>query len=220
MDFRLESPALVLLVAGSGAGKSYLTKQAVENRKHIFKHDFEKIIWHYSEWQEMYESLQKDHGVIFIEGPPTPDQYPPGETTKWVICDDFQDQITKNNSDFVQFAIKSIHHRNLHFWLLLQTLFPPKLKQISLQAHYVILMKQRRDLSQIRTFCLQVDPVNWRSLLEAYHDATREAHSHIIFDFHPRQKDHLRVRSGLLENEDKIVYIPKSVYKSSMLSEQ
>ena len=80
-------------------------------------------------------------------------------------------------------------------------------------------MKQRRDLSQIRTFCLQVDPTNFRSLMEAYHDATREAHSHIIFYFHPRQKDHLRIRSGLLENQDKVIYIPKSVYKSSMLTE-
>ena len=220
MDFRLESPALLLLVAGSGSGKSYLAKQAVENRKHIFKNDFEKIIWHYSEWQEIYEPLQREHGVIFVEGPPTPDQYPPGEPTKWVICDDFQDQITKNNSDFVHFAIKSIHHRNLHFWLLLQTLFPPKLKQISLQAHYVILMKQRRDLSQIRTFCLQIDPTKWRALMEAYYDATKEPHSHILFDFHPRQKDFLRIRSGLLENQDKVVYIPKSVYKSNMLSDQ
>ena len=220
MDFRLESPALLLLVAGSGAGKTYLAKQAVENRAHIFKHKFEKIIWHYSEWQQIYESLQSDHGVIFIEGPPTPDQYPPSESPKWVICDDFQDQITKNNTDFVHFAIKSIHHRNLHFWLLLQTRFPPKMKQISLQAHYVILMKQRRDLSQIRSFVLQVAPSNWRALMEAYYDATLEPHSHILFDFHPRQKDFLRIRSGLLEHQQKVVYIPKSSFKSSMITDQ
>lgn len=220
MDFRLESPALLLLVASSGSGKSFLAKQAVENKEHIFKEKFEKIIWHYSEWQDMYEPLQREHGVIFIEGPPSPEQYPPGEPTKWVICDDFQDQITKNNSDFVNFAIKSIHHRNLHFWLLLQTLFPPKLKQISLQAHYVILMKQRRDLSQIRTFCLQIDPTNWKALMEAYHDATKLAHSHIIFDFHPRQIDSLRIRTGLLESQDKIVYIPNAMYKSSILTDK
>lgn len=212
MDLRFSHPSNALVCAPSGAGKSYLVKKIVEKRTEMFNVTFEKVIWFYSEQQSIYDELAQEQGVHFVEGAPTLDQFPPGEGPKLIIVDDFMDQI--KNPEFLKIAIKGSHHRNLSFWFLSQCIFPPNFRQISLQAHYVILLKSPRDVQQIRTFVLQVDPTNWKGMLEAYEDATREGHSYILFDFHVRQKDHLRLRTHIFPGETTVVYIPKGKYKS------
>lgn len=193
-------------------------KRLVENRDKMFNINFAGVFWHYTEWQEVYKNLQEDHGVHFVEGPPSLDQYPPNEGPKLVIADDMMDQIGKNNTEFLRMAIKGSHHRDLSYFLLSQCLFPKNMREISLQSHYCIVMKTVRDLAQIRTFCQQIDPVNWRALLEAYTDATRQGHSYLLFDFHVRQKDFLRLRTHIFPSENTVIYCPKNKYKNEALS--
>jgi len=218
MDLRFSHPSNVLVCAQSGAGKSYFVKRVVENRTEMFNVQFEKVMWFYSEYQDIYSELAEQHSVQFIEGAPSLDLFPSGEGPKFVIVDDMMDQL-KRNPEFLKIAIKGSHHRNLSFWFLSQSIFPPNLRQISLQAHYVILLKSPRDLQQIRTFVLQVDPANWRGMLEAYEDATREGHSYILFDLSVRQKDHLRLRTHIFPGETTVVYIPKGKYKNALTAQ-
>lgn len=212
MDLRFCHPSNTLVCAPSGAGKTYLVKKIVENRTDLFDVTFDEVIWYYSEYQKIYDELACEHRVKFVEGPPSLDHFPTGHGPKFVIVDDFMDQI--KNPEFLKIAIKGSHHRNLSFWFLSQALFPPNFRQISLQAHYVLILKSPRDTQQIRTFVLQVDPTHWRGLLEAYEDATREGHSYILFDFHVRQQDHLRIRTHIFPNETTVIYVPKGKYKS------
>lgn len=182
----------------------------------MFDTKFVEVVWHYMEWQKCYQDLaDSDSNVRFVEGIPTLDQFPPNQGPKLLICDDFMD--TLKNPEFLQFAIKGSHHRNLSFWLLSQCIFPKNMREISLQAHYCILMKACRDLQQVRSFVLQVDPVNFRALLEAFNDATRVGHSYLLFDFHVRQLEHLRLRTNILPHETTVVYVPKTKYKSELV---
>jgi len=64
MDLRFKHPANSLVCGGSGAGKSFFMKRLVENRKEMFDVIFEEIVWHYTEWQEIYNDLQSCQGVI------------------------------------------------------------------------------------------------------------------------------------------------------------
>lgn len=123
------------------------------------------------------------------------------------------EEIKTHNKNLLKLFIKGSHHRNLSIFLLSQCLYPDGLRQISLNSHYIILFKSSRDLAQIRTFCLQVDPTHWRALLEAYQDATQAGHSYILFDFKPNQQDHLRIRGKIFPQESCVVYIPKEKYK-------
>ncbi len=182
----------------------------------MFNVKFVEVIWHYMEWQPAYDELAaSDPSVRFVEGIPTMDQFPPHQPPKLLICDDFLSEL--KNPEFLNFAIKGSHHRNLSFWFLSQCIFPKNMREISLQAHYCILMKTCRDLAQVRSFVLQVDPLNFKALMEAYNDATRDGHSYLLFDFHVRQKEHLRLRTSILPHENTVVYIPKAKYKSDMV---
>lgn len=69
----------------------------------------------------------------------------------------------------------------------------------------------------MRSFVLQIDPVNFRALLEAYRDSTQDGHSYLLFDFHVRQKEHLRLRTKILPGETTVVYVPKNKYKSELV---
>jgi len=191
-------------------------KRLVENRNEMFDVIFEQVVWYYSEWQEIYRDLQLHHGVKFVEGVPSLDHFLPNQGPKLVIADDLMDEL--KNPEFLKIAIKGSHHRSLSFFFLSQCLFPKNMREISLQAHYCIVMKTARDRAQLRTLCLQASPSDWRSYHEAYEDATRDGHSYLLFDFHVRQQEHLRLRTHIFPNENTIIYVPKSKYKADMLT--
>lgn len=220
MELRWACPCNALIVGGSMAGKTVFTKRLVENRELMFQERFSEVIWYYSEWQDMYEELAQKQGVKFVEGLPSIEHFPPNEGHKLVVCDDFMDKLASNQTQFLSLAIKGAHHRSLSLILLLQGLFPPKLRGISLQAQYICLFKAVRDLAQVRTFCLQIQPAHYRALMEAYEDATKQGHSYLLFDFHQKQQDHLRYRTHIFPGESTVVYIPKALYKSDMSHSQ
>lgn len=215
MDLRFQHPCTALIVGGTGSGKTYLMKQLIEHRNALFNTEFQETLYYYSEWQDLFEAMSIDHHVQFKQQLPFLEDHPKG-APKLIIIDDFMAEIKSHQKEFLNFFIKGSHHRNLSIFFLSQCLFPDGLRQISLNTHYIILFKSTRDLSQIRQFCLQVHPKHWRALLEAYEDATQEGHSYILFDFKPKQLDHLRIRTRILPHESPVVYIPRAQYKREM----
>ncbi|KAK3908540.1 Protein Ycf2 [Frankliniella fusca] len=183
MDLRFCHPTTGLLVGGTGAGKTYFMKRLIENRHLMFNVQFDRIVWHFTEWQSIYADLKQKCEVEFYEGVPTLDEFP---------------------SD--------------HGPLLL-CLFPKGLRQISLNCSVCVIFKTSRDLAQIRSFCMQVNPSDWRALLEAYQDATVAPHSYLLFDFSYKQSDHMRLRACIFPGENTVVYIPKKHYKSGVTRE-
>lgn len=216
MDLRFQHPFTALIVGGTGSGKTFLIKQIIEHRQEMFNTSFEKIVYYYSEWQDLFVDLTTSHHVEFRQELPLLEDHPRGQGAKLLIVDDFMQEIKTHQKEFLNFFVKGSHHRNLSIFFLSQCLFPDGMRQMSLNAHYILIFKAPRDRAQIRTFCLQVNPEHWRALLEAYEDATRAGYSYILFDFKPSQRDHLRIRTKILPTETPVVYVPRAQYKSEM----
>lgn len=217
MDLRLKHTHTGLLVGGTGAGKSSFMKRVIENRDQLYDTAFSRIVWHYTEWQPAYGELHKCCGVEFVEGVPRLDDFPRNAAPTLLVIDDCMDQL--NNPEILKFFIKGSSHRNLSVWFLSQCLFPKGLRQISLNAHYIVIFKTSRDLAQVRTFCMQINPTDWRALMEAYEDATKEGHSYLLFDFKYNQAEHLRLRTHIFPGENTILYIPQKRYISGLTKE-
>ncbi|KAK3926576.1 ATP-dependent protease ATPase subunit1 [Frankliniella fusca] len=218
MELKFQHPCTALVVGGTGSGKTYFTKRLIEHRDEMFSTKFEHIIFYYSEWQPLYEDLRSKHRVHFRHELPLLEDHTTGQGPKLIVIDDFMDEIKSHHKEILKFFIKGSHHRNLSIFFLSQCLFPDGLRQISLNAHYIVLFKTRRDLAQIRTFCMQVDPQHFRALLEAYEDATRAGYTYILFDFKPNQADHMRMHTLIFPGESTVVYIPRAKYKRETMT--
>ena len=94
------------------------------------------------------------------------------------------DQINNLKSDVVDIFCVHSHHQKMTVILLVQTLFMPckEFRTISLNSHYIILMKNTRDRSSISQLAKQVFPYKTRFLTDSYIDATQEPFSHMILE--------------------------------------
>jgi len=181
-------------------------RQIILNRAALFDKPIKQVFWHYTEEGAIPQDLL-EHGVVFRQGPPSLEDYPLDDGEKILVLDDM---LGKISDEIVDFYLRASHHRRLSCFLLCQNLYNKKIREISLNSHVVIVFKSRRDLSQIRHFCLQVDPANWRSIFASYRDATDQpGHHYLLFDFHAKTPDCLRFRTKILPHEKQVVYVMK-----------
>lgn len=209
MDLRWHHPCNGIFVGSTGCGKTQFTKRLVENRDVMFNTRFERVVWHYTEWQPAYKDLRDRCRVQFVEGVPSLQDFPPNQGPTLLIIDDCQDQL--KHPDLVKFFIRGGHHRDISCFFLAQCLFPKGLREISLNSQICVVFKTSRDLSQIRSFVMQCNPTNWRALMEAYQDATKESYSYLLFDFGHTREEHLRLRTKIFPGEKTVVYIPQKL---------
>ena len=101
------------------------------------------------------------------------------------------------------------HHANSTIFLLSQNLFhgAKGFRDISLNSHYLVLFRNKRDTQQICTLAKQMGK-RFNHLLEAYEDATKSAHSYLFLDLKNSTPDYLTIRSNILPSEQpQILYI-------------
>jgi len=80
---------------------------------------------------------------------------------------------------------------------------------ISLNAHYLVVLKSPRDSSRIQHLARQMFPKRSKVLLEAYRDAALGSHGYLLIDLHQDTPEHLRLRTNIFPFETQIVYVPK-----------
>jgi hypothetical protein len=101
------------------------------------------------------------------------------------------------------------HHRNLSPVLIVQNLFNKLIREISLNTHYLVVMKGARSASQISCLGRQIMPSNTKFIDEVYRRATEKSYSYLFLDFKPDCEEIYRFRSNILPNDGPMtVYIP------------
>jgi len=176
----------------------------------------QRIIWCYSQEQQLYESLQARHpNLEFVRGTPSDLMSTlDAKVRNMVILDD---QMSKVGSDkeLGEFFTEGSHHLNLSIIYIVQNLFDKgsQHRKASLNTQYFVIFKNPRDTGQIRSIASQMYGKNSKFLTEAYTDATREPYGYLVIDMRQDTQDHLRVRTHIFPDEQCTVYVPKN-YKS------
>ena len=80
---------------------------------------------------------------------------------------------------------------------------------MSLNAHYMVLFKNPRDVSQFANLARQMYPKSSQFAVEAYRDATWEPYSYLLVDLRPEQDEELRLRTNIFPGETHYVYVPR-----------
>ena len=111
------------------------------------------------------------------------------------------DQMQNLNEDVMSLFTRGTHHLNRSVILTVQNVFYQStfMRTISLNAHYLVLWKQPRDMAQIAALGNQMYPQKSRLFLEAYKKATAEPYGYLFIDLRPTTDDRLRLRTAVLK---------------------
>jgi len=168
------------------------------------------VIWCYSEKTAVPSPKEppKKSDEHFNEGVPT-DFYENarGRPCLVIIDDLLNDVYSKQVCDLFT---KGSHHRNIRVILITQNLFHQcrYCRDTSLNAKYLVVLKNVRDKNQFMFLARQVYPENSASLYKAYLDATHIPHGYLLLDLSQDIDDRLRFRTDIFPTEQTIVYSP------------
>ena len=107
---------------------------------------------------------------------------------------------------------KDSHHKSITVFFLTQNIFPQEKysRSISLNCQYVLLTNNPRDRLQLINFGKQVFPGATKFFAEAFNDAvTQKRYGYLLLDFNQNTQEEDRVQSGVLANEERIIYRKK-----------
>jgi hypothetical protein len=172
------TPTTILICGSTQSGKTYFTKQLLQNADGMFTTPVDKIIYAYSEYQPMFdEMITTIPRFLLHQGLPSKEdieRYTEGVNHTVVVLDDLMLQVAQSQDCVHLFTVTS-HHRNVSTVMLSQNLYPPGkyARTISLNCLNVILFRNYRDSRQIITFGSQILPGHARYFKAAYEAATR-----------------------------------------------
>jgi len=94
-----------------------------------------------------------------------------GSEPSMIVLDDHMSDINQVVADIFT---KISHHRNINILHLTQNLFHKNrhMRTISLNSHYLVLIKNHRDAGQFSILARQMYPSSWKFAEEAYRDAS------------------------------------------------
>ena len=189
--FQLKHPSSCLVVGPSQSGKTSLVREIIRSRK--YEPSVIKVKWCYSYSAPWF---LEEPDIEFIHG--LPDSYEKGDL---LVIDDLMHRLNEKVADLFTAAS---HHCTVSVILILQNLFPrlKVMRDISLNAHYIILFKNARDASQVSCLGRQLYPRNSRFFTDAYIKATTKPFSYLVVDLHPKTPEDYRLRDGLFPCED------------------
>jgi len=152
------------------------------------------VIWCYSEKTAVPSptELPKKSNVHFNEGVQKDFFEKARSRPCLVILDDLLNDVY--SKQVCELFTKGSHHRNISVILITQILFHQGryCMDISLNAKYLVLLKNVRDKNQFMFLARQFYPENSASLYKAYLDATQRPHGYLILDLSHYTDDGLR----------------------------
>ena len=205
--FKFKHPCNVLVTGPSGSGKTNLIREILSNKNsfHGLNKNKLKILWAYGQWQPLLDVKISDNVIVNLF-----DKIPTEKDLKKfkpdiLILDDLMYEMHKNKDIEILF-IKKSHHMSISIFFLVQNphYYAKMMRTITLNCHYIIWMKNPRDMTQIHTIAKQT---GFKFLPLAYNDATKEPYGYIRIDNTPDTPENIRILSHL--NKIPVIYSQK-----------
>ena len=186
-DPRLQGPFTCLVAGPTGCGKTQLIFKLIENTAQLITPTVHNIVYCYGQWQKDFKKY--DNKVNFHEGLIPREQIFPINSQEsstqhtLLIIDDL---LGKEDTSLVRdIFIKGSHHNNISVIFVTQNLFLPHkdYRTLSLNAHYLVIFKNPRDMSQINALARQAFASKPTFLTAVYNRETSDRHSYLLLDF-------------------------------------
>lgn len=178
------SPFSMIVSGPSGCGKSFFVRSFLRNHRSLIYPKFSKIptvIWAYGQWQNLYKNPIEHVNVEYMDGLPSDDDIQ-NIKPDFIVIDDLMNEVA-DDKKLGNLFTKGSHHLNLNVIFITQNLFHQgkQMRNIHLSSHYLVIMKNQRDASQLDHLGRQLKIS--KALNEAYADATKKPFGYLIIDF-------------------------------------
>ena len=198
-----------LMVGPPASGKTFRLEQILRHRRTLFVGggDIANVVFCYAAWQDIYDTMQRDNIVTrWVNKMPTQDEFVElvepykDRGGSIVVLDDFMGQI---NQTMVELVTVLARHNNASIFLLFQSLFPanPLARQISLNVKYIHVHKNPRENAQLQFLARQLQPGDFKWIVKAYHDTTKEPYTSFLIDLQQQTPEVMRFRTAYLPSE-------------------
>jgi hypothetical protein len=116
-----------------------------------------------------------------------------------IVLDDLMAQSGKDRR-IADLFTKGSHHRNLS---IIYNIFHQgkEMRNINLNAHYIVLFKSPRDKQQIYMLARQINPGKVQEFMRSYEEATSRPHGYLMLDLKPTTDDQQRLKTNVLPGE-------------------
>jgi len=198
-NFKFLHPSNSIVAGMTSSGKTEFTKLLIKNWKNLININTTnlRVLWCFSEIRSIPQinnvELQFNKGIPSLE---SIEKIKPD----LIVLDDLMDDI---NQDIKNLFTKVAHHRNISVVLIVQNLFNQnkQMRTISLNSHYIVLMKGIRNLQQVEILGRQIFPSKSKQLLNIFKHVTQKPFGYLVIDLHPRSNDKYRLRTRIFPEE-------------------
>lgn len=171
----------------------------------------EKILYCHAIDQPLFLEMEdKLPSIKFHKGIPSVEileEYSHSKTCNIIVLDDLMDSVVSNGEMEKLFTLGA-HHRRLIVIYLNQNLYcqGSKARTISLNTHFLVLMKNPRGLSSLQCLSRQIFGGKSKLLIEAYQDCMKSPYGYLVVDLSPSCREERRLRSMIFPDQDTVIY--------------
>ena len=203
IDPRFMHPFTAIIAGPSSSGKSMFCMRLIRNARECIAPPPERIVYCYSVYQPIFDQFPN---VEFVEGLPDLNMFDGVKRTLLII----DDLMHETNETISKLFTRVSHHKNVSVVYLTQNLFNNNKhnRTISLNAHYMILFKNVRDVTQVQCLARQMFPKKSEAMMQGYKDATGKPYGYLLVDLTQPMDDRYRLRTKIFPGEDGEVFVP------------
>ena len=199
------APFCAIVAGPSSSGKTVFARKFIDQIDNLVAPKILDIFWHYPVYQKWFSEYENK--VTFIKGLPNPDTFN-SDRPSLRIVDDMMSDASKN-TDMQEIFTRFSHHTGTSVLFLVQNFFAggQKIRTMTLNAQYLIFLKNARDKAQIATLGRQVFPGQSKFFKAAYdHALNQKPYSYLILDLHSASPDNVRLKTNIFKDEHPAIF--------------
>ena len=209
-SLKFKHPFTCIVAGSTSSGKTNWVYNLLENWDYLIQISTNnlKVLWCYGQKESLLNKTPENIKINYFEGIPSEFDLK-SFSPDIIVLDDLMNEL-KSDINVKNLFTKLSHHLNISVIFITQNIFSQdkSMRTISLNSHYICVMKSVRLTQQIGILANQIWPGKGKKITDIYIKATVNNFSYLLFDLHPQQiEDKFRIRNRIFRQE-----LPKNLY--------